>query len=238
MEMPNNQIIKADAGKPELTKIPHQILYDIADVRTYGNNKYPEGGPDNWKQVEPERYRDALFRHLLLYLKDPYGVDEESGLPHIAHIACNVAFLCELEKEKRNNRNKTDMRSSKINDPISRQAALEALYSKCEQSKPCMKHGKKCDEAKAIESLPQADRPAEWIPVSERLPYAEYGEGDSVLCCTEIGLMEVLYWNGGNWCFPTGEPYIWVNHKTGWHDEVIAWMPLPKPYREEGENHE
>ena len=40
---------------------------------------------------------------------------------------------------------------------------------------------------------------------------------------------------GGNWCASTGEPYHWVNHKTGWHDKVIAWMPLPKPYREDGE---
>ena len=101
IEKLNDQTIKADAGKIELTKIPHQILYDIAEVRMYGNNKYPNGGPDNWKNVEPERYRDAAFRHWLLYLEDPYGVDEESGLPHIAHVACNIAFLCELEKEKR-----------------------------------------------------------------------------------------------------------------------------------------
>ena len=76
---------------------------------------------------------------------------------------------------------------------------------------------------------------SEWIPCSERLPDAEYGEGDSVLCCTESGLMYILYWHGGNWCVPTGEPHHWVNHKTGWHDKVIAWMPLPKPYREDGE---
>lgn len=86
---------------------------------------------------------------------------------------------------------------------------------------------------KHLLSLPSAD--AEWIPCSERLPDAEYGEGDSMLCCTESGLMYILYWNGGNWCASTGEPYHWVNHKTGWHDKVIAWMPLPKPYREDGE---
>ena len=96
----NNQSVKADAGKPKLTLVPPQIIRDIAVIREYGNNKYPEGGKDNWKEVEPERYRDALFRHLLLYIEDPYGVDEESGLKHLAHVACNVAFLCELEKDK------------------------------------------------------------------------------------------------------------------------------------------
>jgi hypothetical protein len=34
----------------------------------------------------------------LAYLDDPAGVDEESGLPHLWHLACNIAFLCEMEK--------------------------------------------------------------------------------------------------------------------------------------------
>jgi len=38
-----------------------------------------------------------LFRgHIWAYLRDPDGVDEESGLPHLEHVACNVAFLLEL----------------------------------------------------------------------------------------------------------------------------------------------
>lgn len=96
--LPDDQKAKADAGKPKLTLVPHQIIYDIARVREYGNAKYPEGGPDNWKQVDIQRYRDALFRHLLLYLDDPKGVDEESGISHLSHLACNCAFLCELEE--------------------------------------------------------------------------------------------------------------------------------------------
>ena len=82
---------------------------------------------------------------------------------------------------------------------------------------------------KELKRLPSA-QPG-WIPVTERFPDAKYGEGDSVLCCTETGLMYILYWDGGNWCVPTGEPHQWVNHKTGWHDRVIAWMPLPEPYK-------
>lgn len=95
----NNQTVKADAGKLRLSLVPPQIIRDIAEVREYGNAKYPEGGPDNWKQVEIERYRDALFRHLLAYLEDPYGVDEESGIEHYKHMACNMAFLCEMENK-------------------------------------------------------------------------------------------------------------------------------------------
>ena len=95
----NKQEAKADVGKAKLSLVPRQIIWDVAAIREYGNNKYPEGGPDNWKNVEVERYRDALYRHFLLYLDDPHGVDEESGYPHLWHVACNVAFLCDLEKQ-------------------------------------------------------------------------------------------------------------------------------------------
>lgn len=91
-----SQTAKADAGKPRLTLVPRQIIWDIAAVRDYGNLKY--GDPENWRQVEPERYRDALMRHLMAYLDDPKSVDSESGLPHLWHCACNISFLCELEK--------------------------------------------------------------------------------------------------------------------------------------------
>jgi hypothetical protein len=79
-----------------------------------------------------------------------------------------------------------------------------------------------------IRSVPEAQR---WIPVSERLPYAEYGESDNVLAtCGHWDVEDVsfrwirtLYFNGGNWCYPTGETY---------EEKVYAWMPLPDPYKE------
>ena len=92
-----DQTAKADAGKLDLTLVPLRIIWDIAAVRDFGNRKYHD--PDNWKQVEIQRYRAAAFRHFLAYLKDPKGVDQESGLPHLWHLACNVAVLCEMEGE-------------------------------------------------------------------------------------------------------------------------------------------
>ena len=92
-----DQTAKADVGKLQLTLVPRNIIRAVAVVRAYGNAKYPEGGPENWRQVEKERYRDAMFRHLLAYLDDPTAVDPESGIPHLWHLACNCAFLCEME---------------------------------------------------------------------------------------------------------------------------------------------
>ncbi len=95
-----DQRAKADEGKIDLTLVPRQIVYDIAEVREYGNKKY--GDPDNWKTVEIERYRKALYRHFFAYLDDPDGKDE-SGLEHYKHMACNMAFICALEAERRAN---------------------------------------------------------------------------------------------------------------------------------------
>lgn len=89
------QKAKADAGKVRLCLVPRKIIWFIGKIREYGNKKY--GDPENWRNVDIQRYRDAAYRHWLAYLDDPHGVDKESGLPHLWHVACNIAFLCEME---------------------------------------------------------------------------------------------------------------------------------------------
>lgn len=95
MEKMMSQEAKADKGKLRLTLVPIRLIQAVAAIREYGTKKY--GDPENWRKVEPQRYRDALYRHWLAYLEDPSGVDEESGLPHLWHLACNAAFLITLE---------------------------------------------------------------------------------------------------------------------------------------------
>ena len=90
-----DQAAKADIGKLRLTLVPIRLIQAVAAVREYGARKYRD--PENWRKVEPQRYRDALYRHWLAYLEEPTGVDEESGLPHLWHLACNAAFLIALE---------------------------------------------------------------------------------------------------------------------------------------------
>jgi hypothetical protein len=93
-----NQDAKADGGKPILSLVPKEIIYEIEKVRSFGVKKYKD--PDNWKRVEMERYHQALFRHTLAVWEDINARDKESGLLHLSHIACNVAFLLEMMKDK------------------------------------------------------------------------------------------------------------------------------------------
>lgn len=88
------QQAKRDAGKPRPSLVPPQIIWDIAEVMEYGNAKY--GDPDNWRQVELQRYIDALYRHMLAFVADPASTDDESGLRHYKHMACNMAFICDM----------------------------------------------------------------------------------------------------------------------------------------------
>lgn len=85
---------KADEGKLMLSLVPSQIIRDIAEVRMYGNKKY--GDPDNWKTVELKRYIDAAYRHWLAFIDNQTGKDEESGIEHYKHLACNIAFICAI----------------------------------------------------------------------------------------------------------------------------------------------
>lgn len=92
-----NQEAKADAGKLRPTLVPASLILAVAAIREYGCKKYHD--PDNWKKVEAQRYRDAAYRHWLLYLGGQ-ECDEESGFPHLWHLACNIAFLIEMEGSK------------------------------------------------------------------------------------------------------------------------------------------
>ena len=88
--------LKHDGGKPMLALVPSAIIRAVGEVMTHGAEKY---GKNSWRGVDPERYKHALMRHICEWLDDPYGKDKDSGLPHLWHIACNVAFLLELDKE-------------------------------------------------------------------------------------------------------------------------------------------
>lgn len=84
---------KDDKNKLKISLVPPQIVKDIAEVRMFGTKKYKD--PNNWKDIDVQRYFDALLRHILAMMEDLSSIDDESQIPHYKHAACNLAFICE-----------------------------------------------------------------------------------------------------------------------------------------------
>lgn len=76
---------------------PVALIEGVIAVREHDTAKY--GDPENWRKVEPERYHEAILRHVLEIWEDPFAVDPDSGLYHLQHIATNIAFLLQIRKE-------------------------------------------------------------------------------------------------------------------------------------------
>ena len=87
--------VKYDKDKVRLDLLPMNALEVVGEVLTYGAAKY---APENWRLVRGWRWRylGAALRHLFAY-KRQGPIDPESGLPHLAHAACCILFMLELD---------------------------------------------------------------------------------------------------------------------------------------------
>ena len=90
---------KRDTGKPRFDLLEDgcpDALLDVVKVMTWAV-EVKGYRAHSWKEV-PEarrRYRAAMSRHRNALARGEL-LDEESGLPHEAHIACNAIFLAQL----------------------------------------------------------------------------------------------------------------------------------------------
>ena len=97
---------KADDGKTMMSLLMVQfgdLNKQVADVLTYGAEKYPKPPlHDSWRTVPGGRirYTDAALRHFHSYFVDGEFIDPESGQSHIAHIMCCLHFIHELDKDE------------------------------------------------------------------------------------------------------------------------------------------
>lgn len=95
-------MIKNDEGKPDFTLIPQVALQCVAKVLTLGAKKY---SAYNWKNSIPgERDRKtrllaSVLRHINAHLRGEV-LDDESGLPHLAHAASTILMVLELQLEE------------------------------------------------------------------------------------------------------------------------------------------
>lgn len=94
---------KDDAGKPNMTLLPWDALWQVAKVLTWActEKKPVPYGPNSWRHVDGglERYRAALVRHIAAYEMGEH-TDKETNLPTVAHIATDALIVCALELAK------------------------------------------------------------------------------------------------------------------------------------------
>lgn len=72
----------------------------------------------------------------------------------------------------------------------------------------------------------------EWIPVSERLPK---NERKRYWVCTDSGYQCECRWTNNRFGLCECGEWGWSIFDTPQYSKVVAWMPLPKPYREDSE---
>jgi Domain of unknown function (DUF5664) len=93
LDVPNVKFaegVKYDEGKPQVSLIPATALIAEAKVMTYGAKKYER---HNWRKgMAWSRPLDAALRHVLAFANGENN-DPETGLPHLAHARCCLAFL-------------------------------------------------------------------------------------------------------------------------------------------------
>lgn len=92
---------KYDAGKPRVDLLIDGCplaLEAISQVLTFGAKKYAD---HNWQHVPDgeKRYKAAMMRHVLASSRGE-KTDSETGLSHLAHAACCILFMLELELKK------------------------------------------------------------------------------------------------------------------------------------------
>lgn len=89
--------VKADADKVRVDLLPVGPMMAIAEVLTFGANKYAD---HNWRKgFKWSRLLGAAMRHLFSFLRGE-DKDPETGLSHLAHLGCCVMFLLEHEQNK------------------------------------------------------------------------------------------------------------------------------------------
>lgn len=89
--------VAIEKRSPQERLIIAKTLIESESVRSYGNKKYHD--PNNWRNVSIERYWEATLRHIFAAWNNVRAVDPESGLKHISHASCNLAFILQMLKD-------------------------------------------------------------------------------------------------------------------------------------------
>jgi len=86
---------KFDGGKVRMDLLPSESLFAVAEVLTFGADKY---GEHNWRKgMAWSRLYAAAQRHMVKWNAGETH-DDESGMNHLAHACVNLLMLLSYEK--------------------------------------------------------------------------------------------------------------------------------------------
>ena len=90
--------LKYDNEKLRWDLLPLEDIEDVVKVYTEGAKKYV---PNSWQNLTDgyNRYKAAMFRHLLEYEKGNI-IDEETGCKHLAQVVWNAIAMLHVSKNK------------------------------------------------------------------------------------------------------------------------------------------
>jgi hypothetical protein len=89
-----NEFKKDDKEKTQWAYLPIKQIEQVARVMDHGAIKY---GRNNWRKgCSYIRMLSAAWRHIVEWMNGN-KLDEESGLPHLAHAVCCLLFLMYYE---------------------------------------------------------------------------------------------------------------------------------------------
>lgn len=96
-EIPPIEGVKDDHGKSAMDLIPPELLFGVADILQFGSLKYEVR---NWEHgMRWGRVYAALMRHLWKWWGGE-NLDKETGMSHLWHAGCCIAFLITYEARK------------------------------------------------------------------------------------------------------------------------------------------
>lgn len=93
-QLPYEGGTKDDMGKLPMHLLPPEFLTGTAAVLDFGAKKY---APRNWERgLDYSRVFSALQRHMWAWWSGE-GADSETGMSHLWHASCCLAFLVAYE---------------------------------------------------------------------------------------------------------------------------------------------
>lgn len=179
METPNQEI-KKDIGKNMLALIPPEAILAIGKVLTFGCEKY---SADSWREgMNYSRVYSAIQRHLNAFWGEGSDTDEESGLSHLSHAFCGLAFLLAYEANKECYRTFDDRAGSHNEFYKNREKTINDLVYLVQEDNAGLFNGKLGDDSLEImyntlldasRTLLYIDDPPFGFPDLTKMPHSE-----------------------------------------------------------------